>query len=332
MIQFAYLVLLKKSTAKQEGGNCMKYKDWLEEWLDDYVLPVAKRRTYLSYAAMARQHLAAELGKYELPDLTLGVLQRYVNSLLKNGNLKTGKGLAANTVNLIVNVIQNSLRVAYEAGLVENDVATNLKRPKLQEKAVSCFTEAEQTRLEKYLLAKQKPRMFGVILCLYTGLRIGELLALEWKDIDCKRGLITINKACYHCKENGVFMRVLDTPKTETSARVVPLPRQLIPYVKQLKQTSNSLYVVAGREGNPVSVRSYQRSFEQLLKRLKLPKRGFHSLRHTFATRALECGMDVKTLSEILGHKNANITLSRYVHSLMNHKCEMMNKVGRRIG
>ena len=81
--------------------------------------------------------------------------------------------------------------------------------------------------------------------------------------------------------------------------------------------------------GKPVSVRSYQRSFELLLKRLNIPHKGFHSLWHTFATRALECGMDVKTLSEILGHKNPTVTLNRYAHSLMEHKAEMMNRLGK---
>ncbi len=102
----------------------------------------------------------------------------------------------------------------------------------------------------------------------------------------------------------------------------------MITILKGIKKRSESEYVIASRT-DPVSVRSYQRSFALLLQRLKVPHKGFHALRHTFATRALECGMDVKTLSEILGHKNASITLNRYVHSLMEHKQEMMNKVGK---
>ena len=98
--------------------------------------------------------------------------------------------------------------------------------------------------------------------------------------------------------------------------------------MKALKKRSVSPFVVSA-SGNPVSVRSYQRSFELLLKKLKIPHRGFHSLRHTFATRALECGMDVKTLSEILGHKNPTVTLNRYAHSLMEHKADMMNRLGK---
>lgn len=121
---------------------------------------------------------------------------------------------------------------------------------------------------------------------------------------------------------------IIDEPKTATSRRVIPLPKQLLPILKGIKKKSHSPFVVSAN-GKPVSVRSYQRSFELLLKKLKIPHRGFHSLRHTFATRALECGMDVKTLSEILGHKNPTVTLNRYAHSLMEHKADMMNRLGK---
>ena len=158
----------------------------------------------------------------------------------------------------------------------------------------------------------------------------GELLALEWSDIDFQKGIISVSKSCHDGKDdNGQFARITDTPKTETSEREIPFPKQLIPYLRNLKKDSNSVYVIASDSDKLISVRAYQRSFELFLKRLHIPHKGFHSLRHTFATRALECGMDVKTLSEILGHKNANVTLNRYVHSLMEHKREMMNRLGK---
>ena len=109
---------------------------------------------------------------------------------------------------------------------------------------------------------------------------------------------------------------------------MIPLPKQLLPLLKEHKKKSNSQYIVSSN-GHGITVRSYQRSFELLQKRLGIERKGFHSLRHTFATRALECGMDVKTLSEILGHKNATVTLNRYAHSMMEHKKEMMNKLGK---
>ena len=171
--------------------------------------------------------------------------------------------------------------------------------------------------------------MIGVLLCLYTGLRLGELIALEWTDVDLSKAELHVNKTCFYGKnKNGGYRRYINEPKTLSSVRVIPFPKQLLPILREAKKRSQSPYVVADGE-EPVSVRSYQRSFELLQKKLKIPRRGFHSLRHTFATRALECGMDVKTLSEILGHKNPTITLNRYVHSLMEHKRDMMNRLGK---
>lgn len=99
--------------------------------------------------------------------------------------------------------------------------------------------------------------------------------------------------------------------------------------MKAIQKRSRSIFFISGKDGEDVSFRSYQKIFERLLHREKIQHKSFHAIRHTFATRALECGMDVKTLSEILGHQNAAITLNRYAHSLMEHKQEMMNKLGK---
>lgn len=243
---------------------------------------------------------------------------------MQSGNRKTGKGLSANSVNAIISVIQGSLKTAHLLGLTKEYTADKLKRPKLKEKPVECFTLAEQKQIEQAILNGKKDKLYGIVLCLYSGLRIGELIALQWSDIDFVKGILTVSKSCHDSKDG----LIIDEPKTATSRRVIPLPKQLLPFLKGIKKKSNSLFVVSAN-GKPVSVRSYQRSFELLLKKLKIPHKGFHSLRHTFATRALECGMDVKTLSEILGHKNPTVTLNRYAHSLIEHKAEMMNKLGK---
>ena len=307
----------------------MKYKDWLKEWLDNYIEPTAKARTFSRYSEIAEQHLIPKLGDYELGDISPSVLQHYITELLQTGNLKTGKGLSANSVGSIINVVQNSLRTAFNLGYIKEFTADRIKRPKTQEKAVNCFSVQEQKQIEQAVLNSKKEKMFGILLCLYTGLRIGELLALKWEDIDMQKGLLSVSRSCHDGKDKGGhYIRIDDTPKTSSSRRVIPLPRQLLPIIRDVRKKSTSAYVVA-KNGKPLSVRSYQRSFDLLQKKLKIPHRGFHSLRHTFATRALECGMDVKTLSDILGHKSPTVTLNRYVHSLMEHKKEMMNRLGK---
>ena len=307
----------------------MKYKEWLDAWIENTVRYSSKPHTYVRYKEIINGHLKPKFGECELKKLTSLALQRYVSELLQSGNLVTGKALSVSSVNAVITVLQSSLKSAVVFGELKESVANKIKRPKAKEKEVSCFSLAEQRSIEREALRSKNGKMLGVVLCLYMGLRIGELLALTWEDVDFVKRTLSVTKSCYYYKdEGGKFERHIELPKSVASRRTVPIPRQILTLLKTYKRQSKSEYVIANG-ANPISSRSYQRSFESLLKRLGIPRRGFHSLRHTFATRALECGMDVKTLSEILGHKNANITLNRYVHSLMEHKREMMDKLGK---
>ncbi len=307
----------------------MKYQEWLNCWLENYIQPSSKQRTYTRYCEIVTQHIVPGLGRYNLDELTPLSLQCFVTELMNCGNLRTGKGLSPNSVNAIITVVQNSLKTAYALGYMKHYTADKIKRPKAGEKKVECFSSAEQKKMEEYIKDRDRAKLFGVVLCLYTGLRIGELLALEWTDIDFTKGELRVTKTCYDGRnKEGIFGRITDTPKTQASVRTIPLPKQIMPLLRDVKKKSRSIYIVSGGE-KCVSIRSYQRTFAALQKKLGIQHRGFHSLRHTFATRALECGMDVKTLSEILGHKNPTVTLNRYAHSLMEHKKEMMNRLGK---
>lgn len=306
----------------------MIYKIWMEEWLVHYIKPSSKQRTFEQYRKIAAIHILPRLGEFELTELTPFVLQKFVTDLTVNGNKRTGKGLSPNFVKNIISVVQNSLKTAHLVGYLPEYTANKIKRPKIVEKQVECFTLAEQKKIESAALSAKKDKYKGIVLCLYTGLRIGELLALSWDDIDFEKSILTVSKTCRDGNINGKHVRISDTPKTENSRRQIPLSKTLVKILKEIKKKSKCEFVIADGE-KPVFIRSYQRTFELLLKKLRLPHKGFHSLRHTFATRALECGMDVKSLSEILGHKNATITLNRYAHSLWEHKAEMMNKLSK---
>ena len=298
----------------------MKYGEWLTEWLNNYVRISAKHRTIERYSEIINNHLIPSVGDIELQELTPIILQKYISELLKCGNKRTGAGLSSSAVNSIITVVQNSLHTAYNLRYINDMVGDKLKRPKAVEKQIECFSVAVRDG--------EKPYMLGVLICLYTGLRIGELLALEWSDIDFSNGTLMVDKTChYGVNLNGQFGRIVDTPKTETSIRLIPLPKQLIPLMKEHKKIPSKL--VISKNGEGISNRTYQRNFESLLKSLNLKHRGFHALRHTFATRALECGMDVKTLSELLGHKSPAVTLKKYAHTFLIHKKEMMNRLGK---
>lgn len=301
----------------------MKYSEWLNEWLVNSVKPMVKQRTYEKYADLVRRHLQPVLGEYDINSLTPITLQNYTAGLTEKYSPNTVKG--------IITLLKRSLCRAVSLGVTDRQFADAIQYPKPREKTVESLSLADQKKIELYILNSNNQKLLGILLSLYTGLRIGELLSLEWKDIDFQKGILTISKNCYDFWENGKYRKVSTAPKTLSSRRVIPLTKQLIPYLRSAERHSNSSYVVSGEDGNNVSIRSYQRTFELLLKRLKIPHCGFHALRHTFATRALECGMDVKSLSEILGHKNPMITLIRYTHSFMDYKTAMINKLGKNL-
>lgn len=300
----------------------MKYEQWLNEWLNLYVKPATKPRTYEKYTRQIKAHVLPILGGFELKDLTALVLQRFTVSL-------SNKGLSVNTINGIVSLLKASLRCAVQVSTIDREFSHAIVRPKGNEKQVDCLTKDEQKRIERYIAEKRNGRLFGIILTLYTGVRIGELLALTWNDIDLSKGIMTVSKSCRDSWNNRAYIKIIDSPKTESSVRIIPIPKQLLPHLRALKKKSKNVYLVGGRGDCGSGIRSYQNTFELLLKRLKIQHKGFHSLRHTFATRALECGMDIKSLAEILGHKNPTVTLKRYAHSMLEHKAAMMNKIGK---
>lgn len=303
----------------------MVYKEWLNEWLELYIKPSTKERTYRKYRRTAEKYILPSLGDYEADELSAVELQKFFASLII-------RELAPSTVNFIVAVLKASLKKGVLLGVIDRQYADVIVRPKARANKVACFSKEEQKKIEQYIFDKQQPVLFGILLCLYTGLRIGELLALTWEDVDLEKGIVSVSKSCHDSWENGHYVKVFDTTKTRSSERVIPLPKQIITYVKLLRRTTKNKFVVIGKTEYGAQIRSYQRTFALVLKKLKIEHKGFHALRHTFATRALEVGMDVKTLSEILGHQNPMITLMRYAHSLMEHKVEMMNKLGRLLG
>lgn len=302
----------------------MNYTQWLNQWLNDFVRPVSKQKTYITYLWAVKNHIVPHLGGYEVEDLVPAVLQSFVSGLACGA-----KGLSAGTINLIITVVQSSLKCAYTLGKTPIYTANNVRRMRISQGDMKCFTRTEQARIERAALVSRNKNLAGIVVCLYTGLRIGELLALRWEDVDLKRSLLFVRRTGRDGRDgDGNYTLVTNSPKTASSQRVIPLS----PHVKRLflsLRTQDRGYVFS-RGGKPVLVRSYQRAFERLLIKLHIPRRGFHALRHTFATRAIESGMDVKALAEILGHKSPAVTLNRYVHSFMEQKRRMMTRVAER--
>ena len=198
--------------------------------------------------------------------------------------------------------------------------------PRVPKKDILVFTKEEQERLEVYLKDHLNLETLGILICLYTGVRIGEICALKWDDIDLEKHKIkithTIVRVVDLSKGEKKTKILLDTPKTTHSKREIPLPTFLGSYLK-LFQNKADFFLLTGNE-NPMDSRNF---FKQILKENSLEFYNFHALRHTFATRCIELGFDAKTVSELLGHANVKITLDLYVHPSMDTKRKLMNRL-----
>ncbi len=301
----------------------MQLKKWLNIWLDKYEKHTIKNRTYIKYLEIIEKHIVPKIGKEEIEIVDYHLLQDFVIDKLEHGNLLNREALSSNTVLLIVSVLKQSFKMACCLEIIKNNPMQFVKIPSKEEKEVKAFNRIEQQKLESFCFNCGKKNYIGIIICLYTGIRLGELLALTWDDIDFDKKILKINKTAYSLK--GVIK--IDKPKTKSSNRVIPLSEKILKILKEYYKISTAKYIICTNNDKMVSTRSYQRTFKSILQKCDLGYHNFHSLRHTFATRAIEMGMDVKMLSEILGHKNAIVTLERYSHSLFDYKIEMMNKL-----
>ena len=301
------------------------FKDWLIKWLESKKNAI-KYRTLLRYSELINLHIIKGLGDIEIKDLTLQIVQDYINTQMYSGNLNSGTGMSTSSTKTMISIIKNSIDYAVDCGILDHNKISRIKNPKSMEKYVDAFTTQDQRKIENYISTNGRRNHIGIILCLYTGLRLGELLSLKWTDIDFEHSILMINRTYSVVKnENGEYKPLISSPKTFSSHRAIPLPPFILKLLKNMRKVSNSDYIICTCKNTLVNPRSYQRTFEKITKNAGVPRKNFHALRHTFATRALENGMDVKTLSEILGHKNPMITLTRYGHSLLETKRKMIN-------
>mgnify|MGYP000014771151 FL=1 len=174
-------------------------------------------------------------------------------------------------------------------------------------------------------------RKAGMLLQMELGLRIGEVCGLQWGDFDLNEGTVTIRRTvCRICCGNGHTKVVIQEPKTQHSNRELPLPKPLLRALHKLyRKYSDTTWFLSGNEERPVEPRCYRKSIQCYLKQAKIRKIHPHVLRHTFATTCLQTGCDIKTLSELLGHSNATITLQRYVHSDLGRKRQELERITR---
>lgn len=326
---------------------------WLDEWLEVYARPSVKLSTYGSYEGYIRNHIKPEIGKIKLSALRADILQKFINQKLNNGrcdkvkDVNTNKlvtrkgGLSEKTIKNMYNMIHSALKQAYKNGLVNQNVSELITLPKQKRTEMRVLSLDEQKALQS---AVQDERLgIGIILSLFTGIRLGELLGLKFKDIDFENKTITIRRTLNRLKtyddSNKKTDIVIGEPKTNKAKRIIPLQEFLVPLLKlhkkrvlieQLKVANlykNDGFVMCNEFGKYLEPATYQNFFKKMLKKAEIQDTNFHTLRHTFATRALENGFDVKVLADILGHADASTTLNKYAHALPDHKKTSMEKL-----
>lgn len=285
-----------------------------------------KKSTFAAYSLIVETHLQPVFGN--LTAVTEKDVQDFVLQKLNGGlSQKTIKDM------LIV------LRMILKFGAKKNycvyapiDVIFPTDRERQELEVLSI---ANQKKIMRFVENNFTFRNLGIFICLSTGIRIGEICALTWDDIDTENGVIHIRKTIQriYIRENGIKKTelLIDTPKTATSMRDIPMIKDLYEILKPLKKVVNNDYFVLTNEATPTEPRTYRNYYKKLLDKLGIPPIKFHGLRHSFATRCIESKCDYKTVSVILGHSNISTTLNLYVHPNYEQKKKCIDKMFRKI-
>lgn len=287
----------------------------VQEWL--YVNQSRiKLSTYQKYNNFFKNHIANQIGKYQIIYLSPIAIKQYTDIKLK-------EGLSPTTINNILVFVHTCMKYGNrQYGLPLFDMIY-LKQSKREMRVLSLD---EQRQLTNYLMLNTDIYKLGVLVALYTGMRIGELCALKWGDI--QDGVITINKTMQRLQaiNGGTSQVIVGEPKSASSMRRIPLPTYISELVETFRLSDDRNFM--SRLYHPIiEPRVLQYQFKKQLKDCNIKNANFHALRHTFATRCVECEIDVKTLSELLGHSDVSVTLNKYVHSSFEQKQLSINKL-----
>lgn len=318
---------------------------WMDRWLETYARPTVKLSTYCSDEMLVRAHVKPILGDIPFSRLDSITLQEFFNQKHSSGKATGGGGLSVKTLRNLRNMLHLSFEQAKRNGLINTNLLESIRLPREQKKEMRVLSKEEQRRLVLACRAIPEPASFGVIFTLFTGLRMGEVCGLRWDNCNMERRQFLVCETRNHLPnhddsiETSTSVRTVSTIKTDHSLRIVYLCDELYQELCQYREIQFSLmeqypgyhserYVFCQENVAPYEPRTYQDLFKRCVSRAGIASANFHSLRHTFATRALEQGMDPVTLSKLLGHANASITLDKYGHSFESQKRAGMELMG----
>ena len=324
MVKIAWSVHNQRA---RKGKKAAMTSEIALEWLTFKSLGI-KQSTLSRYKSALENHILPYFENDNVKKITTAKISGFAKEKLENGRLDKKGGLAASTVHGILTVLKSVLDYALKTNKIKSPVC--MPYPKYRKPKTRVLSREEQAMLERYYSTKVTMRKLGEKLCLYTGIRIGELCALRWEDISLEKETITISKTMQRVKDysdsGNKTKIVIDTPKSLSSIREIPIPKFLVGILMEHAQGKQGFFLAT--EKSPFTEpRTMQNHFARVTKLLGLQDANFHALRHTYATRCIEAGVDAKTLSEMLGHSSVNITLERYVHPSFDLKRESANKL-----
>lgn len=297
------------------------------EWFESIKAQV-KESTRNKYWNLLNLYILPKFGKKDLLEITYDYVCEQCNQLLETGG-KKGIGLSAKTVSDIISLIRTILRFAIQKGMKVSCDARSI-HVKRQTRKMRVLSRSEQEKLCQYLYSNLDSCNMGILLCLFTGLRVGEICALRWEDISFSERTIHVHQTLQRIQDwtnSGSKTKIIvTTPKSACSIRTIPIPDALIELLL-LHKSSPSGYFLTNSEQKHLEPRIMQNHFKKALQKSEVDPANYHSLRHTFATRCIELGFDVKSLSEILGHASVNITMNKYVHPSIELKKKNMQRL-----
>ena len=273
-----------------------------------------KISTYSNYYYLINKRILPYFNNIKINNINNELIINYVNYLIHNN-------LSNKTIKDIISIIKQIFKLA--------NINIDIPTPKIHKKEIIIFSKEDQLLLENFLLNNLNYINLGIYLCLYTGLRIGEICALKWEDIDLINNKIYIKNTLIRVKSNEQISKtciMINNPKSDSSIRIIPIPYFVKDILKEFNNTDNDNYFLTGTN-KYIEPRLLYNKYKKILKELNINKYNFHSLRHTFATRCIEMGGDIKTLSLLLGHKNIQLTLNTYIHPSYDDKVNFMNNL-----
>lgn len=342
----------KTNRDKFKDENIVKYtiSQWLNIWYETYVINNVRISTRVSYESIINNHLIPYIGNIKLVNLSKIDIESMYNKLIKNDKKKTNRsGLSVKTIRNIHLVLHEAMKEAFELGYINKNPADIAKVPTLKnlnqkKKEIEIYSKEEQKKL---IEISKNDKIYGivVIVALYTGMRKGEILGLQWDDINFDNKTISVNKQLSRLKDyegntgKRTKLFIQYNTKTNNSTRIIPMSSSLENILKKQNELQQKYKRKLGKayykynmvfcreDGYYLDPDTVLSKYQELAKKAKIKKCTFHALRHTFATRALESNISPKVVSKILGHTSVQFTLDTYTHVLSELQIDEMNKL-----